>query len=122
MVGTTPVALHTRDGAYIDLPDPDNDSRRSTATTRCGSRRPKPRNEELNMTSEEYLGKIGWQKRGLVMDTKLYHYPVCRISHSAEDILKFIEIQLKALQTEHVFPSLTSNFLSGMQTSSTTIL
>ena len=23
-------------------------------------------------TSEEYLGKIDWQKRGLVMDTKLY--------------------------------------------------
>ena len=23
-------------------------------------------------TSEEYLGKIGWKKRGLVMDTKLY--------------------------------------------------
>ena len=23
-------------------------------------------------TSEEYLGKIDWQKRGLVIDTKLY--------------------------------------------------
>ena len=23
-------------------------------------------------TSEEYLGKIDWKKRGLVMDTKLY--------------------------------------------------
>ena len=27
-------------------------------------------------TSEEYLGKIGWQKRGLVMETKLYPWPV----------------------------------------------
>ena len=25
-----------------------------------------------NGTSEEYLGKIDWKKRGLAMDTKLY--------------------------------------------------
>ena len=27
-------------------------------------------------TSEQYLGRIGWQKRGLVMETKLYPWPV----------------------------------------------
>ena len=27
-------------------------------------------------TSEEYLGKIGWKERGLVVHTKLYPWPV----------------------------------------------
>lgn len=31
-------------------------------------------------TSEEYLGKIGWQERGLKMDTKLYPSPVRLVS------------------------------------------
>ncbi|KAI0334260.1 Aldo/keto reductase [Cubamyces sp. BRFM 1775] len=60
-------------------------------------------------TSEEYLGKIGWQKRGLVMDTKLYPttswkgLPVhMQISHSPEDIRKFIDIQLKALNADSI--------------------
>lgn len=36
-------------------------------------------------SSEVLLGKIDWQKRGLIMDTKLYphHNPV---SHSKEDL------------------------------------
>ena len=27
-------------------------------------------------TSEEYLGKIGWKERGLIVHTKLYPWPV----------------------------------------------
>ncbi|PIL26195.1 transporter [Ganoderma sinense ZZ0214-1] len=52
-------------------------------------------------TSEQYLGKLSWQKRGLIMDTKLYPYPGI-ISHSPEDVRKFIEISLKSLQTDSV--------------------
>ncbi|KAL5527048.1 hypothetical protein ACEPAG_5839 [Sanghuangporus baumii] len=58
-------------------------------------------------TSEEYLGKVGWQKRGLKMDTKLYpniSNPVVQgkfvISHKPEDLRKFLQIQLKALNTD----------------------
>ncbi|KAI0669008.1 Aldo/keto reductase [Trametes maxima] len=53
-------------------------------------------------TSEEYLGKINWQKRGLVMDTKLYPNVSLNRTHSPEHLRKFIEIQLKALNTESV--------------------
>ncbi|KAL5488390.1 hypothetical protein ACEPAI_6498 [Sanghuangporus weigelae] len=58
-------------------------------------------------TSEEYLGKLGWQKRGLKMDTKLYPsimLPMIQgkflISHKPEDLRKFLQIQLKALNTD----------------------
>ncbi|OSD03823.1 Aldo/keto reductase [Trametes coccinea BRFM310] len=70
-----------------------------TARTYCGG------------TSEEYLGKINWQKRGLVIDTKLYPNAgntrwrgaaTDRISHSPEDLRKFLDIQLKALNTDSV--------------------
>ncbi len=58
-------------------------------------------------TSEEYLGKIGWQKRGLTMDTKLYPtagkgVPGEQVSHKPEDIRKFFQISLKALNTDKV--------------------
>ncbi|KAI8992796.1 Aldo/keto reductase [Trametes punicea] len=60
-------------------------------------------------TSEEYLGKINWQKRGLLIDTKLYPnagrshaHATERISHSPEDLRKFLDIQLKALKTDSV--------------------
>ncbi|KAH9886974.1 Aldo/keto reductase [Cubamyces lactineus] len=62
-------------------------------------------------TSEEYLGKINWQKRGLVIDTKLYPNAgstrwrgasSVRISHSPEDLRKFLDIQLKALNTDSI--------------------
>ncbi|KAI0655683.1 Aldo/keto reductase [Cubamyces menziesii] len=62
-------------------------------------------------TSEEYLGKINWQKRGLIIDTKLYPNAgstrwrgasSVRISHSPEDLRKFLDIQLKALNTDSV--------------------
>ncbi|KLO16931.1 Aldo/keto reductase [Schizopora paradoxa] len=54
-------------------------------------------------TSEEYLGKINWQERGLRMETKLYpaRVPgVINISHSPEDLRKFLEQSLKALNTK----------------------
>ncbi|RPD76825.1 Aldo/keto reductase [Lentinus tigrinus ALCF2SS1-7] len=62
-------------------------------------------------TSEEYLGKINWNKRGLVMDTKLYPNVAharfqstgsARISHSPEDLRKYLDISLKALQTDSI--------------------
>ncbi|EIW56834.1 Aldo/keto reductase [Trametes versicolor FP-101664 SS1] len=62
-------------------------------------------------TSEEYLGKIDWKKRGLVMDTKLYPNAAStrwrgtagtRISHSPEDLRKFLDVQLKALNTDSI--------------------
>lgn len=31
-------------------------------------------------TSEEYLGKIDWQKKGLKMETKLYPNVVCSLN------------------------------------------
>lgn len=60
-------------------------------------------------TSEEYLGKINWQERGIKMETKLYP-TISRdrlrqgsepgISHSPEDLRKYLQIQLKALNTD----------------------
>ncbi|TFK46415.1 Aldo/keto reductase [Heliocybe sulcata] len=59
-------------------------------------------------TSEEYLAKVDWKKRGLVMDTKLYPtvavgmpgIPV--ITHSAEDVRKHLMESLKALKTDKI--------------------
>ncbi|EJD00810.1 Aldo/keto reductase [Fomitiporia mediterranea MF3/22] len=62
-------------------------------------------------TSEEYLGKINWQNRGLVMDTKLYpttsytgppRDDMVLISHRPEDLRKYLQIQLKALNTDKI--------------------
>ncbi|KZS98927.1 Aldo/keto reductase [Sistotremastrum niveocremeum HHB9708] len=59
-------------------------------------------------TSEEYLGKIGWQERGLKMDTKLYPSPGrnamlgSAISHSPEDLRKHLLASLKALNTDKI--------------------
>ncbi|KAM5536571.1 hypothetical protein V8D89_009666 [Ganoderma adspersum] len=62
-------------------------------------------------TSEEYLGKIDWKKRGLVMDTKLYpNVSNARlrapgrtlISHSPKDLRTYLEVSLKALQTDSI--------------------
>ncbi|THH08200.1 hypothetical protein EW145_g2860 [Phellinidium pouzarii] len=53
-------------------------------------------------TSEEYLGKIGWQSRGLKMDTKLYPdtvYPGLQ-KPRADIVTHKPEIQLKALNTD----------------------
>ncbi|KAI0753611.1 Aldo/keto reductase [Fomes fomentarius] len=63
-------------------------------------------------TSEEYLGKIDWQKRGLVIDTKLYPTGVIArwritnegtvITHSPEDLRKHLDVSLKALNTDSI--------------------
>lgn len=58
-------------------------------------------------TSEEYLGKINWQKRGLVMETKLYplkgNIPGAEfITHSPEDLRKHLMKSLTALNTKKV--------------------
>ncbi|KAJ6465205.1 Aldo/keto reductase [Mycena vitilis] len=49
-------------------------------------------------TSEEYLGKIDWQAKEILMETKLY--PAPGRSHSPEDLRKFLMISLKALNTD----------------------
>ncbi|OCH85014.1 Aldo/keto reductase [Obba rivulosa] len=62
-------------------------------------------------TSEEYLGRIGWQQRGLKMETKLYPNVANKrlqrpgatiISHSPEDLRKFLDTSLQALQTDYL--------------------
>lgn len=58
-------------------------------------------------TSEEYLAKIGWQERGLVMDTKLYPtvgrgLPGEQITHRPEDLRKHLQLSLNALNTKKV--------------------
>jgi len=63
-------------------------------------------------TSEEYLGNIKWQERSLKMETKLYPAKVpgvISISHSPEDLRKFLEQSLKALNTK----KLTMWYLHG---------
>ncbi|KAJ8587980.1 Aldo/keto reductase [Rhizopogon salebrosus TDB-379] len=63
-------------------------------------------------TSEEYLGKLNWQKRNLIMDTK--HYPRSRMGrpveegeslvsdHSPEGLRQNLMASLKALNTDKV--------------------
>jgi len=60
-------------------------------------------------TSEEYLGKIGWQKRGLVMMTKLYPTAARNrlghagaINHTAAGVRAGLEASLKALQADKI--------------------
>lgn len=62
-------------------------------------------------TSEELLGELGWQKRGLVMETKLYPNGANAavagpggviITHSPEDLRKQLDISLKALKAESI--------------------
>ncbi|GBE87006.1 Oxidoreductase sirO [Sparassis crispa] len=62
-------------------------------------------------TSEQYLGKIDWRKRGLLIETKLYPFAsnarlqaigVELISHSPEDLRKYLEISMKTLNTDQL--------------------
>ncbi|KAI0074930.1 Aldo/keto reductase [Panus rudis PR-1116 ss-1] len=62
-------------------------------------------------TSEELLGKIDWRKRGLKLETKLYPNKVqarlqqpgaALISHSPEDLRKYLDISLKALNADQL--------------------
>ncbi|PRP79949.1 hypothetical protein PROFUN_05925 [Planoprotostelium fungivorum] len=58
-------------------------------------------------TSEEYLGKLKWQERGLIMDTKLYPSKAgwlteTTITHGPEDLRKHLELSLKALNAKKI--------------------
>jgi len=60
-------------------------------------------------TSEELLGKIDWQARGLQVETKLYPTVVVEgvpkevaVAHSPEDIRKNVETSLEALKTDQL--------------------
>ncbi|KAJ7046581.1 Aldo/keto reductase [Mycena alexandri] len=49
-------------------------------------------------TSEEYLGQINWQDKGLLIETKLS--PRFDITHSPEDLRKHLTASLKALNAK----------------------
>jgi len=51
-------------------------------------------------TSEELLGKVDWQKRGLIVETKLY--PAGPIKHTPEGIREYFAKSLEALKTDRV--------------------
>ncbi|KAI0173731.1 NADP-dependent oxidoreductase domain-containing protein [Pestalotiopsis sp. NC0098] len=56
-------------------------------------------------SSEEYLGRLDWQSRGLVMGTKFYANPTLRaqgVSHSPDNLRKFLKESLVALKTEKI--------------------
>ncbi|KAJ7026866.1 Aldo/keto reductase [Mycena alexandri] len=54
-------------------------------------------------TSEEMLGKIDWQAKGISMETKLYPFrglPTVTGSHSAEDLRTYLLLSKKELNTD----------------------
>ncbi|KAJ7171728.1 Aldo/keto reductase [Mycena crocata] len=54
-------------------------------------------------TSEDYLGKINWQEKGILMETKLYPVsPKIAVtgSHSPEDLREYLMMSLKALNAD----------------------
>ena len=58
-------------------------------------------------SSEEYLAKLDWQGRGIAMDTKVYPtagkgFPGEVISHSPQDLRKYLSLSLEALNTKKV--------------------
>ncbi|KAI0550685.1 Aldo/keto reductase [Xylaria curta] len=53
-----------------------------------------------NGSSEEYLGQLKWQDRGLVMDTKLAPYG--KYSHKPDELKSFVIESLDALKTKKV--------------------
>lgn len=57
-------------------------------------------------TSEEYLGEIDYKSLGVVVGTKLYPTRVWGVengvTHTAVDIEKYLEVQLKSLKTDSV--------------------
>ena len=60
-------------------------------------------------TSEEYLGKIDWKKRGLVMDTKLYPNAVrCFCAHTLTSAIETMRASVKRA----VEPSRCYDYLS----------
>ncbi|KAI0753607.1 Aldo/keto reductase [Fomes fomentarius] len=65
-------------------------------------------------TTEEYLGKLDWKKRGLVVHSKLMptganstpalaqKIGVALVKHTPEDLRKFLDISLSALNTDSI--------------------
>lgn len=58
-------------------------------------------------SSEEYLAKIDWQSRGIIMDTKYYPtagrgMPGKQWTHSPEHLRENLQLSLKALNTKKV--------------------
>lgn len=58
-------------------------------------------------SSEEYLGQLNWQERGIIMDTKFFPtkgkgMPGEELSHEPEDLRKHLLKSLDALKTNHV--------------------
>ncbi|KAF3018996.1 hypothetical protein E8E14_012843 [Neopestalotiopsis sp. 37M] len=56
-------------------------------------------------SSEEYLGRLDWQSRNLVMGTKFYANPTLRaqgVSHSPDNLRKFLKESLNALKTDQL--------------------
>jgi len=52
-------------------------------------------------TSEEYLGKVNWQKKGLIVETKLY--PGGPINHKPESIREHLNKSLEALKADKLY-------------------
>lgn len=54
--------------------------------------------------SEELLGELKWQSRGLVMDTKLNprRFGPQTYSHKKDDLVRGLKDSLKALQGDHI--------------------
>lgn len=55
-----------------------------------------------NGTSEEYLGRLDWQARGVLVDTKLWpmEYRGDKATFTLDKMRKFLDIQLKAVKTD----------------------
>ena len=56
-------------------------------------------------SSEEYLGQLDWQARGLVMGTKFYANPKLRsqgVSHSPNNLRKYLKESLQALKADKI--------------------
>ncbi|BGP28838.1 hypothetical protein JCM10296v2_000574 [Rhodotorula toruloides] len=55
-----------------------------------------------NGTSEEYLGKLNWKSRGVLVDTKLWpmEYKGEKATFTLDKMRKFLDVQLAALKTD----------------------
>jgi aflatoxin B1 aldehyde reductase len=51
-------------------------------------------------SSEEYLGELKWQDRGIIMETKLY--PSAPRTHKSADLRKYLDESLNALKTDKI--------------------
>ncbi|KAN0092344.1 Aldo/keto reductase [Hyaloscypha variabilis] len=53
-------------------------------------------------SSEEYLGDLSWEKRGLIMGTKYYPRPTAGFTHSAPDLRTNLLASLSALKASKI--------------------